>query len=408
MDLDESWHFVPDLASQLTFMLWQSKPVSVESAVRSQACALVLHFVLSKTPEAVENNYVHGLAAHLLTFMLQISRLGGRLVDFFEEAGEREAAVIRDFVQLNSNFKDNLFMGARVAESMSQKIRLSRQRRAKCDETDLSNVLIAPCLLQGSAVDTLRSFVLDVMRCDDLQKFIWLDGDCVFFCFSEECEKSNVSIACICGRHGACEAPIRATDLHDERHWLVSGVLDGSTALPSLDSSVYDSLAQMRLSPLNLEFRIQSSRVLVDLLAAPPKSAQLTALLKKTLLDLKQICRNEGLSVTGSKEDLASRIITHQSSKRDAVLEEDGEKNREVVVVEPLVERVAAQADPSGRDLDLLKKKELQGLLRQLHLPVTVEVISAWNSRTWTGTLGDSSFTAAGYCMLGSVFGVVM
>jgi hypothetical protein len=134
MDLDESWHFVPDLASQLTFMLWQSKPVSVESAVRSQACALVLHFVLSKTPEAVEINYVHGLAAHLLTFMLQISRLVGRLVDFFEEAGEREAAVIRDFVQLNSNFKDNLFMGARVAESMSQKIRLSRQRRAKCDE----------------------------------------------------------------------------------------------------------------------------------------------------------------------------------------------------------------------------------------------------------------------------------
>jgi hypothetical protein len=127
----------------------------------------------------------------------------------------------------------------------------------------------------------------------------------------------------------------------------------------------------MRLSPLDLEFRIPSSRVLVDLLASPPKSAQLTALLKKTLPDLKQICRNEGLSVTGSKEDLASRIITHQSSKRDAVLEEDGEKNREVVVVEPLVERVAAQADPPGRDLDLLKKKELQGLLRQRHLPVT-------------------------------------
>jgi hypothetical protein len=173
-------------------MLWQSKPVSVESAVRAQACALDLHFVLSKTPEAVENNYVHGLAAHLLTFMLQISRLGGRLVDFFEEAGEREAAVIRDFVQLNSNFKDNLFMGARVAESMSQKIRLSRQRRAKCDETDLSNVLIAPCLLQRSAlaVDTLRSFVLDVMRCGELQKFIWLDGDCVFFVFLKNARKA--------------------------------------------------------------------------------------------------------------------------------------------------------------------------------------------------------------------------
>ncbi len=376
--LTDEWYFVPDLAAQMTGTLWRSNAATFQDAVRAQVCGLVLFFVLgSDSLEDCHGNYLHGLAAHLLSFLCSMAELDAKAVDFFEEAGERGTCILRNFVRDKSNFRDNLFLGARVAEEVAKLLKTNRERRFKCSAAVYSDVFVAPCVCNGVAVhlETLRTFVFEIAASDKMCKFVSVDGDCLLFRLHEGIV-AEVTVVCICGEHVPSGQDVPVLDLAklSDDHWLHSGRHISSKKIAQLDSLTYDSLSAMVANPLNLELPFRLSDSLIEMLSEMPKSALLTKMLKKTLADLKKDCRDHGLATSGGKEELASRIVGRICEKRDAELSRaigaEDEAEEIVAGVAAVVDNAVVSTESVG-PYAKLTKHQLQEKCRERKLKVT-------------------------------------
>ncbi len=362
--LGQEWQFVPDLASQMTATLWQKSPTTFRDAVRAQVCGLVLFFVLgARSADDVTSNYMHGIAAHLFEFMVAMAAYKARAVDFFEEAGERGTAPLRNFIRDRSNFRDNLFMGARVAEAVAARMKVQRERRIKAEAAEFSNILLAPCLFNGLAVhvETMRSFLEQVRLHDETSGFATIHGDCVLFTVGVGAAIEDITVACVCGTHSLEDGPAGTPlkELQDPVHWILTGQHRLAAGDATLDSATYDSLAALTVSPLNLEPPFATSDALVAMMRELPKSAQLTKLLRLKLPELKAMCKKHGLPESGSKDGLAGRIVAFEAQQRDQAL-----------IAETPDEEHIPRAPLVGGKYDRLDKKDLKELCRTRGLAV--------------------------------------
>ena len=357
--LEKGWEFVPDLAAQLTATLWQLSPATFVDAVRGQTCVLAIFFVLSSQEVEVGSNYFHGMAGHLFDFLLAMAERSARAVDFFEEAGERGAAPIRNFVQRHSNFKDNLFQGARIYEAIMERMRIARPFRSRCLKTNFSDIVISSCLFNkvDTTMETFRLFVADAFISPRCRDFISVSGQFVLFSVgidvdNDECE---TVLACSCFK---CVLPSRSEFVSlsaaPRNHW----IFDDETAYVlspekvKMDPHIYDSLASLSSSPFGLEPPFIMSPAVERLLTAMPVSQMQSKLTSKKAAELKIMCKERKILDTGSKKDLVDRLVEFEVEKmRNVVVipvDVTGENAREEAVVneQPAVPGPLARSKP--------------------------------------------------------------
>lgn len=311
--LEPCWFWVCDLASQMCATLWASTPVTAVGALRAQLCGLLFHFLIaSARPEDVSSNYFHGIAAHLLDFLVPLVKLGLPALPLFEEAGERETTVIREFVRSHSNFKDNLFRGARVFEELKGLSRGTaiRQRRVLTDATPFSNIAIAPCIVGASPfhLESLQQLLRDIGNIPQLACHFagvsesWL----VFATGDTPTDWNEVSLVCVCGEHTFDPAETTFANV-DAEHLAQAWSVD--IAPSSLAPVRHADLKLMVESPLGLPPLFDVPLVLQEALQAPPLSGLLRAdLVAKSAPELRGLCRERNLSTSGKKADLVERL----------------------------------------------------------------------------------------------------
>jgi hypothetical protein len=320
--LDPTWLFVADCASQLTATLWSSTPVTYGGALRAQVCGLVLHFVISTwKPDEAQTNYLHGLAAHLLGFLLPLVPLGVAAVHFFEEEGERCTAVVREFLATRSNHRDNLFAGVRTYERLTGSLTGAerRRRRLRTAAPTFTNLIVAPCILSGSCAhaDTLASLLAEIMESEPLAALVSRAGDSLVFHVgvADAAGVVEETLVCCCGRHVAPDAVIGAEPPLDEwRHDIAQLVQQ----VPVLSPHSYDALALLLNSPFGHAPKFHGSRALELMMAVEPPSARRKELEKLKLPDLRERCRVAGLPNSGNKDALVERILAASGVAEDA------------------------------------------------------------------------------------------
>lgn len=320
-DLPEQLWFIPDCASQLSATLWQNAVATAEDAVRAQACGLVIFFVLAaKSPNDVDTNYLHNVSAHVFDFVLDVARMQGRTVDFFEEAGERETQTIRTFVQRNSNHRDNLFMGARVAEHVHNLLSRHRRRNRATAPPELSNILVAPCLVSvfDAHVESFCTFVERVASNALTQHLVVVLGECVMFLVGTDDHEEAYTFACRCGLCRPPDPVVKAVHYQNlpDDHWLRSRSAELAT-VGRLEAASYDSLGSMVVHPLGVEPRFEVTSALMRVIGTQPKSARHGALNKKKASELKSMCQQYEISDGGNKEMLIDRILKHEAHLHD-------------------------------------------------------------------------------------------
>jgi hypothetical protein len=321
VDLDERFAFIPDCASQLSATMWQASVATPVDAVRAQVCGLVLFYVLaSKSPGDVDTNYLHNVSAHLFDFVMAVASLGGRAVDFFEEAGERETQPIRTFVQRNSNYRNNLFLGARVAEYVTGLLASHRRRSRVTAPAEMSNLLLSPCIVSvfDMHVESLCSFVERVAVTESTKHLVVEIGGCVLFLVGEGEAGERVTFVCHCGSCSVPDGSDAARLVGDlpADHWLKTQSI-GAAMVPQLDAQAYDNLANMIASPVGLVPHFDLSPALLRVVDTQPKTKRSALLNKKKAAELKMICNDYNIPDNGGKEVLVARILAHEAGLRE-------------------------------------------------------------------------------------------
>jgi hypothetical protein len=311
-ELSDDWLYLPDLAAQLTSTLWASSPITPAGALRAQICALLLHFEISAwKPEEAATTYLHGLAAHLFPFLMDLADLGLVVLHFFEEAGERLTAVVREFVAHHSNFKDNLLSGARAFEAVTGALQMrntNRRRRLTTEAPVFTNIAVAPCVLHKSAAhaETFEQMLTKVTAIGSVAPLICRHGELIILLVAVDTD--DFTLACNCGEHELPPGPpFSKLDVHDWR----SSV--DAKSVTSLDAADYDIMALLVNSPFGGSPRFAVTPVLEQLLALQPKSARRKELGKLKVPELRDRCKAAGLPTVGNKDDLVDRLLEPRS-----------------------------------------------------------------------------------------------
>lgn len=322
--IDPTWLFVADCASQLTATLWASVPVSYAGALRAQVCGLVLHFVISNWKvEEAQTNYMHGLAAHLLEFLLPLVPLGVAALHFFEEEGERCTAVVREFLATRSNHRDNLFTGVRTFERLTGALGGvdRRRRRLRTAAPTFTNLIVAPCVLGASCAhaDTLAALLVELELTPQLSELVSRAGDLLVFHVGIADTDGDVeeTLVCCCGKHAVPDAGYIGSSLADWQHDITHLV----SAVPVLSPQVYDALALLLNSPFGHVPLFNTPHSLELMMATEPPSLRRKELEKLKLPELRERCRLADVGIGGNKDALIERIL----AAGDAVVDVDAD-----------------------------------------------------------------------------------
>ncbi len=389
--IDPTWLFVADCASQLTATLWASSPMTFGAALRAQVCGLVLHFVISNwKADETQTNYMHGLAAHLLEFLLPLARLKLVALHFFEEEGERCTAVVRDFLATRSNHRDNLFSGVRTFERLTGALSGTEQRRRRLRTAapTFTNLVVAPCILNNSCAhaDTLAALLVEVELIAQLSELVSRVDDSLVFHVGVADEYGFVeeTLVCCCGEHTVGAVSVdNAASVADWRH----DVSHFASTVPVLVPQAYDTLALLLNSPFNHAPKFDVPRSVKLMMAMEPPSARRKDLEKLKLPELRERCRLSNVALTGNKDTLIERILSAGSAAIDIDVEA-------APVAGAASESARSPVDATdGGDVHHLTLVQLRELCVELHVsktgnkPVLVDRIR--RARVEQGGSGD-------------------